>query len=395
MIRRLLRAQLKRYQLALAWTGAFTGIVLLLGAFQYYKDFTVLFTTEDDLIQPEYLVINKKISALNALFTKEGFGEDEIREISKAAGVEKIGRFSSNLFRASGNLAMGRNEIAADLFFEAIPDEFIDVKSETWNWKPGDRILPIIVPADYLRLYNFGFAPSHQLPQLSAGTVASVPFDVYIDSSGYATVYKGQIAGFSNRINSILVPQQFLDFANRNYGYKKATSPSRLIILAKDPSNKALLEFLEKQGYETNSEQLKNARLNNFLRLITSAVLVIGLIIIVLAMLGLVQYLQLTMYRSVYEIKTLYEIGYAPSKLAGFYHRYSFILVFSLIAAGLLVLYLLKTYLHNYIQSYGFEIEGGIRMSTIFLALGVFIFFYAIQWQVVRNGIRKIVAPLK
>ena len=63
--------------------------------------------------------------------------------------------------------------------------------------------------------------------------------------------FRGKIIGFSNRINSILVPYSFLSWANENYGFHSEDRISRLVIVTKDPTNPEIVSFLEKNGYAT------------------------------------------------------------------------------------------------------------------------------------------------
>jgi hypothetical protein len=73
-----------------------------------------------------------------------------------------------------------------------------------------DNSVPIILPKNYLDLYNFGFAESHSMPKISEGMIGLVALDVTIFGRGDREQLKGRIAGFSNRINTILVPETFM-----------------------------------------------------------------------------------------------------------------------------------------------------------------------------------------
>ena len=68
----------------------------------------------------------------------------------------------------------------------------------------------IIIPRNYLNLYNFGFAQSRSLPQLSEGVMGMVNLDIRITGVGRTENFKGKIVGFSNRLNTILVPETFM-----------------------------------------------------------------------------------------------------------------------------------------------------------------------------------------
>ena len=81
------------------------------------------------------------------------------------------------------------------------------------------------LPRNYLNLYNFGFAQSRSLPQLSEGVMGMVNLDIRITGVGRTENFKGKIVGFSNRLNTILVPETFMTWANNEFrpGAEKRT----------------------------------------------------------------------------------------------------------------------------------------------------------------------------
>lgn len=42
------------------------------------------------------------------------------------------------------------------MFFESVPDEYVDVNLDKWEFDENERVVPIIIPRNYLNLYNFG-----------------------------------------------------------------------------------------------------------------------------------------------------------------------------------------------------------------------------------------------
>lgn len=70
---------------------------------------------------------------------------------------------------------------------------------------------------DYLTLYNFGFATTRNMPQLSEGLIGTVPMTMTLSGNGLHETLPARIVGFSSRLNTIAVPQSFLDWANERY----------------------------------------------------------------------------------------------------------------------------------------------------------------------------------
>jgi hypothetical protein len=140
------------------------------------------------------------------------------------------------------------------MFFESVPDDFIDVKTDRWKFSPDDEFVPIILPKNYLDLYNFGFAEARSMPKLSQSVIGMVNFNITISGKWQHKEFKGQIAGFSNRINTILVPESFMKWANENYGEQAVSNPSRLMVEVNNPADPNIASFLKKNNYEVEGE---------------------------------------------------------------------------------------------------------------------------------------------
>jgi hypothetical protein len=289
------------------------GFVLLLSGIQFYMDLRDVLSTNRDLLDPEYIVLNKKVNIGQTLgFAGVGFSEEEVDELRNQEFADEVAPFISNQFPVRGYTQNERiPDFYTELFFEAIPDKYIDIKSEEWQWDPESGTIPIIIPQDFLNLYNFGFAQSQGLPQVPKGVISMVNFKIRLSGNfGRNDDFPGRIVGFSNRIQSILVPYDFLTWANEEYGYFDDTGPSRLILVSKDPTDPAIIRFIEDKGYDTIRERLKGSRMNIILNFIISFLVVIASIIIGLAFLVFLLSLQLMISRSSQKIIRLHKLGY-------------------------------------------------------------------------------------
>ena len=365
MIARLILRTQKTWQLILAIIGSLFGLTLLLFSTQVYLDINGIINSNKELINPQYLIINKQVSIFNT-FTKVSpdFSEENIAELKKVKTVINIAGFKASTFSASAFINNDEHTslpaLSTDLFFESIPNEYLDVKPENWKWGKDDDIVPIIIPADYLNLYNFGFAPSQHLPQVSKGSIGMVTFNIRIKGKDTTAILKGQIAGFSNRINTILVPEQFMDYANKTFGDNETKRPSRLIVVSNDPTSTELSKYLSTKGYETNTESLKSGKLNSLLKMLLIIVTIVGIVIIFLSLLAFIQYSQLLIGNADYEIKTLIQLGVYFLSIARIIILF-FTAIFTLILGGsLIAVYILKQKLLVFTQTYGFEISTNL-----------------------------------
>jgi hypothetical protein len=358
-----------------AFLGTLAGFVLLLAGIQFYKDFKSVLTENRDLLDPEYIVINKKVDIGQTLgLTRVGFTQEEIEEIQDQPFADQVSAFISNQFPVSGYTENNRfPDFYTELFFEAIPDEYIDVKSEDWQWDPDKGTIPVIIPQDYLNLYNFGFAPSQGLPQIPKGVISMINFKLRLHGKGSGNYddYKGRIVGFSNRVNSILVPLDFLNWANQKYGYFKKSNPSQVILVSKDPTDPNIVRFLDEKGYDTIREKLKSSRMNIILKFVISFLVIVAAIIIGLAFLVFLLSLQLMISRSSEKIRRLNKLGFHYWEISRPYILLLILLMVGITGLSLLFTSLLAGQLHHDAASWSLEISQSLHGIIYGTALGL------------------------
>lgn len=393
MISKLILSKQSFVQLAVVMFGSLFGFLLLLSSLQLFYDFKRLLVDKEDLLSPQFMVVNKPVSMVNTLTgNNNAFTPQEIREFELLPSVDKVGVFTANTFKAQAAFNFEGSSMYTDMFFESVPNEFIDIPASDWEWQEGNPV-PIILPVDYINLYNFGFAPSQNLPQISQGTAMLAPLKIKIQGRGQYAELSAHIAGFTNRINSILIPQQFMRYANTHYGDAPPREPSRIVVLSSDPSNGKLSEFIKERGYETNLELLKNSRMNAILKLILAITLVIGSVIILLSVLGFIQYAQLLVSNSRYEIKTLLELGYNHFYIFRRYLVFYTILLAVVVLLGFSALIFLKAYFNGFMQAKGFDVAGNIDSSVIIAGFAMLIGFIAVNAANLYRMIRRMALP--
>jgi hypothetical protein len=358
-----------------AFLGTLAGFVLLLAGIQFYMDIKSVLSENSDLLDPEYIVINKKVDIGQTLgLSRVGFTQEEIEEIKAQPFADQVAAFISNQFPVSGYTENERfPDFYTDLFFEAIPDEFIDVKSEDWQWDPEKGSIPVIIPQDYLNLYNFGFAPSQGLPQIPKGVISMIEFKLRLQGQGRGNYddYQGRIVGFSNRVNSILVPLDFLEWANQKYGYFKKSDPSQVILVSKDPTDPNIIRFLDDKGYDTIREKLKSSRMNIILKFVISFLVIVAAIIIGLAFLVFLLSLQLMISRSSEKIKRLSKLGFHYREISRPYILLLILLMAGITGFSLLLTSLLATQLHQKAETWSLNISPSLHGIIYGTALGL------------------------
>jgi hypothetical protein len=335
--------------------GLLLGIVLLLSAVQLYADLQFLLHHNDRANAYDYLVINKRITNRMMGGSATGFSVEDLEALRQAPGVEGIAPVLSNTFPLSASNA-GDLGFYTQLFFESLPDSCLDVQPEPWTWEPGQSVLPVVLSTDFLNLYNFGFAMSQGLPQLSEESVKALSFEITIGEGAQQERFRAQVAGFSRRFASVLVPQNFMTYANEHYGQGTAAQPGTVVLMSREGDHPSLTRFLNEQGYQTRGETLPVSKLKPVLHGVIAGIGALGLFVVLLAGITLLLVAELRVSRQSETMRLLATIGYAPSVL-----RKPFVLrpLRTLLLWGsvsLLLLTLLQRIARNALQPFGYEL---------------------------------------
>lgn len=186
-----------------------------------------------------------------------------------------------------------------------------------WGYTPGDKTVPVIISKDYLSLYNFGFAGTVGMPQFSEQTISAVPLVLHIrpDNGKPDFEVTANIAGFSNRLNTILVPQEFMDWSNAEFSTHAGTpDPSRLIIDVSSPGDVKINDFMSEHNYEIAGDKAGSTA-SFLVNVITGVALAVGALITVLSFFILLLSISLLMQRTAtrYTRSSCSEWTFAPS----------------------------------------------------------------------------------
>lgn len=319
LVWKLLRQHISIGQLTGFFLANLFGMMIVLLSVQFYRDVLPVFTQGDSFMKKDYIIATKKISALGNFAGKSShFSKEEIKELETQPFTKSVGAFTPSLFKVSAGLGMQEAGIhlSTEMFFESVPDEYVDVSLDKWHFDENTTVIPIIIPRNYLNIYNFGFAQSRSLPKLSEGLMSLIQMDIMMRGNGRVEQYKGNIVGFSNRLNTILVPQSFMNWANHAFAPGEEAPPSRLIIEVKNLTDAAIAQYFQKKNYDTEGDNLDAGKTTYFLRLITGIVIGVGLFISILSFYILMLSIFLLLQKNSTKLENLLLIGYSPNRVA-------------------------------------------------------------------------------
>lgn len=369
------------------------GVVIILLGVQFYNDIQAVYNGEDSFMKSDYLIVNKKIGAMTTIAGKSNtFSEHEIEDIEHQGFVVKLGAFTPSSFdvRASFNIE-GFTNISTDMFFESVPDYFVDVAKDEWQYNAGSTEIPIILPKNYLDLYNFGYAQGKGLPKLSEGILGAMKLRVRIAGNGKVDDFDGKIVGFSSRLNTILVPESFMQWANGIYAEESNSKDvTRLIMEVNNPTDDAIASYLQENNYQTDEDKLDASKTTYMLRIIVSIVMVIGLVISILSFYILMLSVFLLVQKNSSKLENLLLIGYSPAKVSFPYQALTVGLNALVLVLALAILFIVRNIYLGMFESFFPDLEVPSVLPAIIVGIVLLVIVSIFNVIAVHNKVMSI-----
>ncbi len=386
LLKKLIKAGAGRIRFVMAVVGLSVSLLLIFSSVQLEADYDDMLNSKNNKDSvANFLVINKEVTGGQASTT---LTDAEIADLKSQPFVEQTGTLTPGRFKVSAQGASNSIPFSTDFFFESVADDFIDVQSTNWKWDANSTYIPMIVPNMFLTMYNFGFAPSQGLPQLSAELVKSLPVQISITSAGETANYFGKVVGFSDRISSVLVPQPFMTWANAKFGTNQNAKPSRLIIKTKDPGDPVLTAYLKSHGLTTDADKTRFSKLRKTVDVVVGVSWVTGAVMLLFALLIFTLFIQLTIASAKDEISLLITLGAAPKQLHRFLMGQFFPSNIIIIGVTLALVAGLQFLLQQVLHNQNIYLSPLISMFTILAG----IIMLLVLWVVNFTTIKKYVA---
>lgn len=299
-----------------SYIGLGIGVLLLLCSIQMFINIQQLL--KEGSIKKEgfdFISISKNITnETMGQPEKNLFSNAEIEDLKKQPFITEVSPLISNEFRVK----FSAGEVlpfSTDMFIESVDNSFIDTLPPSFTWQEGQPIVPVILSSDFFEIYNV-FAPGQGLPQMSKETAMGIPVQIICyNHLNQEVKYIGKIAAFSDRIKSVLVPKNFLTWANQQYGNKPSVSSGRIYLKLKNVNNTAFIQYLKQHDYKIRKDATMLGENKLLLQGIFSSLGIFGLLVVVLALLLFSFYLQLVIARSRESLELLLTLGYSPKWL--------------------------------------------------------------------------------
>lgn len=380
LIWKLLRKHISLFELMIFFVANLIGMTVIIGGVQLYSDVKPVMSGESRLIGSDYLVVTRPVERVGS--GGKRFSADDVSELRAQEFISSVGAFTSSQYEVYGSILFGGRKLSTMLFFESVPDDFIDILPKEWRYSGGDTMIPIILPRNYLNLYNFGFSSTQQLPQITEDVIKRVELGISLRGNGIIEEYTGRVVGFSDRINTILVPEQFMAWANGRYGDGGNEEATRLIIEVDNPADPELTAYIEANGYEIENKPAESSKAMYILKVCIVIIVCIGVIFSLLSLIILTLSIYLLLQKNISKLENLVLIGYTPARVSLPYNLLTLALNLSIwVISSMVVVFAQRLYIGYISQMAGCELSaspmvaigvGGL-FTTLIIAFNFFI----------------------
>jgi len=390
-IRHLLQTGTNAWSRWFSYIGLGVGVLLLLCSVQMYINMQKL-TREGNIRRNGYdfVAVTKNVSGETGHHPEENmFTGKDIDEIKAQPFIEDVAPVIANQFRVQ--LSAGEMlPFQTEFFIESLRNDFLDTLPPSFSWQEGQEILPIIFSSDFFEIYNVVFAPGQNLPQFSRKNAANIRFLVTCFGNGQQKNFVAQIVAFSDRVNSVLVPESFLTWANTTFGSQKTFQVSRIFIKTKDANNPELIKYLDTKGYAINKEKTILGRNKMLIQNVLSGLGIFGLVVVILALMLFSFYLQLIIARSKDNLRLLLTLGYSPAWLSRNVSKRFLPVYISIVIISLALTQLTQWGFHHFVMQDKPELSPFIHWSIVMAALLLIILSLFTNYRLVRKQLYQL-----
>ena len=372
----------------LGYIGLGVGVLLLLCSIQMYININQLLKDKNPKKNGfDFISVTKTITNEN-MGKDNRFTEEDIKEIQSQPFIDGAAPLKANAFKVMA----GAGDVipfSTYIFIESLDNDFIDTVPQNFTWKEGQQDVPIIFSSDFLEMYNV-FAPGSGLPQISEKTAGAI--NIFLRCSGHngEQLFKAHIVAFSDRVNSILVPENFLDQLNKQLEGVTNINCSRVFIKTKDANNPQLLSYLEQKNYHVNKDKTKFGRAKQVLQTIVGGLTGFGVLIILLAMVLFSFYLQLMIARSKENLQLLLTLGYSPNWLSKTVAKKWTPVYIIVVISALLITELLHWGFQQFVMSDTEQLSPFLNWTVFAVAIVLIALCILINYRLIKKLLNKL-----
>mgnify|MGYP007032567658 CR=1 FL=1 len=396
MIKRLIFHKVNKRQLAILTLGTLIGFLFLLSVVHYFGEVQKL-TAGKESISSNLVIAQKRVTKYAAFDSDFNlFTNAELQKLREHPAIKKMEPVVNNQFYVS--LAMredGLPYFRTDIFIQSVNNDLLDVRLDDWQWSEDSDLIPMIMPRDFMLMLN-QFAASYKIPQVSEEIAKTLNFTLEIRGIGKKTSSNARIVGFSNQINAVLVPMDFMTYGNVNYAAVDSIPVSQLVLQLDERKYGDFEALIEELNLEIKENELYVVQIQAVLFAVLGALFLVGLVIIGLCGLLILQFSMLLLSESNYEVQTLLRLGYDAKSIAKLFMHY-FLKRFALLLLLTIPLFmLLKWRVNSTLAERGLPVSDPLHFEpyTVFGLLLIFLVSGSITYLNYQSVKKRMMATM-
>jgi ABC-type antimicrobial peptide transport system permease subunit len=345
------------------------GLSLVLLSVQTYFKISSFLSPKQEI--SDYIILNKEVGLGHTIFGgKAQFTEEDIKDLKSQEFIKDVGRFQTNFFHVE---LYFQGMKFTDLFLESVPAKFLEEKSPNFRWSENQDFVPLIISEDFINLYNFAFAVGARMPQISKSTVGLIPLRLDISGPGGIKSFNAKVIGFSERINSVLVPTNFLQWANGNIAKKSEEEVSRVIIQIDSKLSGKLETYLKNKNLKVSEDKIIFNRIARVFNIVMTILFIIGTAFIVFSLVITIMNFSLLIAEAKEEIQLLIQLGYKTSHILKHLLLYLFTFIFIVTILSIAVFFISNKFVIEFLTSNGINATNAAA-TEVWIVLTFFVF---------------------
>jgi hypothetical protein len=213
---------------------------------------------------------------------------------------------------------------------------------------------------------------------------------IRLRGNGRSDYFKAHIVGFSDRLNTILVPEQMMSWANELYGGSEQDNPTRLIIEVDNPSDAELLSYLDEYGLEIENKPSESSKAMSILEVSLMVIVFIGLAFSLLSIVILMLSIYLLLQKNITKLENLVLIGFTPSHVAMPYNILTLILNLSILLLSIVVVFIVQNIYMRYIALMAEQEISSLPVVAIITGIVLTTIVILFNYYIINRKIREI-----
>jgi len=207
-------------------------------------------------------------------------------------------------------------------------------------------------------------------------------------------IMDAKVVGFTERISSILVPENFLQWANVSIAHVQHQDISRVIVKLKSDNMLALTSYLDKHSLKIGDDKIRYSKMLSTLNVVMSILVFIGTAFMVFALVIVMLNFSLMIAQAKEEVSLLLQLGYKTTHLVRHLSMYLIVFMISVVILAAIVIGLGNDQLTQALTENGLEVSGDVAAAVVyagagFVALTLLISYYSIYRLINRQtGLR-------